>query len=480
MTTQHERDNRIAAWLDREAPAHIDDAVLHHILERTQATAQRADHPWMRRMAVPTLSATAVMAAVAVLVLVVAPRSGEVAPSGSTAPGTSGTPRASTEPSTPPTATQPSVAPPSMPVPLAGWSAFALPDPRPEEVQGEVVNDVVAGGPGFVAVGRSYPAAATAQDPYDVTQWAPAIWTSIDGVTWELAANVESIGPADLRAVATGPDGVLLTVGYPNEALGPDDEATTGVGMWKSTDGINWEAVRLDSDVYGFADVVGTDDGWFVVGHPNGVGPTIFASTDLATWTEEPVASEEDEIDGVIGNASGRVLAYGCDHPPDDGFTDDFGCAEPMGWLRADAGWDAIALPVLPTAGAMIDDRYAIVGQTSEGSGAFISVDGRTWEAGDVIATGYVYSMTVTSDGLAVGGTLQTGGTIPSGDDEFLPAVWHSTDGLRWSAADVLPVEGTPNEPTVMAIIETPSGLVGLGYAYYDKPVAQGWVRLPR
>jgi hypothetical protein len=170
----------------------------------------------------------------------------------------------------------------------------------------------------------------------------------------------------------------------------------------------------------------------------------------------------------------GRALAYCCDHPVEDEWGFRAGCAKPTGRLRSEDAWEAVGLPILPVVGAVIGDRYVIIGQGEAGAETFSSVDGRSWEPGDTLAgEAYVSSITVTDQGLAAGGSMHVG------NDRFLPAVWHSPDGRRWAAAEQLPVEGTPAEPTVMAIIQTQSGLVGLGYAYYDKPVAQAWIRTP-
>jgi len=463
VNVSDQRDPRIEAWLQREAPTGLDDVVIREITNRVRATPQRR-RGWGPLFAAvgPILAGTVAVALLATFVMVVIPRGEDGRPIGSAGVGGSPTPEAlQTEP--------PAPSGPSGPM---SWTAFGLPDPRPEEIQGEIANDAVAGGPGFVAVGRSYPA-GDPQALFDERQWTAAVWTSVDGATWDLAEDLESLSPADLRAVAAGPDGRLLAVGYPNDAVGPDEVAPTGVGMWHSADGIHWEAVPpLEADVHGFADVIGTNEGWLAAGQPDGVGPTIFTSTDLENWTVEPLASEEDEIDGLFGDASGRVLAYGCDHPIEDEWGLRAGCGAPTGWLRTDGGWEAVPLPILPAVGAVMDGRYVIIGQGEAGAESFSSVDGRTWEAGATLpGEAYVYSLTRTEQGLAAGGSVH------AGNDRFLPAVWHSPDGLTWEPPEELPVEGSPQEPTVMAIIQTPSGLIGLGYAYYDKPVAQGWIR---
>jgi hypothetical protein len=464
MSSAEDRDPRVASWLQREAPAGIDESVLTKITEHVRSTPQRRSWAGPLSVAAPIIAGTVAIALLAAVVMVLIPRGEDGRPLGSPDVGASLTPG--------PFPTESPAADGS--AEPATWSAVGLPDPRPEEIQGETPNDVAAGGPGFVAVGRSY---AVGDNGFDEAQWTAAIWTSVDGAMWELAEDLDSLGPAELRAVAAGPNGRLLAVGFDMRGIAPDEEPPTGVGMWRSGDGIRWESAPApDDDQYTFIDVVGTDEAWLVAGYAATGGPTIFISRDLETWTEERLpASGEDEIDGLFGDGGERVLAFGCDHPVDEGRGLRAGCVEPTGWLRSGDAFVAVGLPILPVAGTMIGGRYVIIGQGEAGAESFSSLDGRTWERGDTLAgEAYVRSITETDEGLAAGGSIHVG------DDRFLPAVWHSPDGLRWGMPEELPVEGTPQEPTVTAIIQTPSGLVGLGYAYYEKPVAQGWIRSAR
>lgn len=466
MSSSDDRDPRVASWLQQEAPAGVDDGVLGEIAQVVRNTPQRR-RSWADPLfaAVPMIAGTVAVVLVTVAVMDLIPRAEDGRPLGSPGVGGPVTPGASpTEPPAPSRSAGP-----------ATWSAVVLPDPRPEQNQGENPNDVVAGGPGLVAVGRSYPVGDGA---FDDGQWTPAIWTSVDGATWELAEGLDSLGSAELRAVAAGPDGRLLAVGFDMRGIGPDEEPPTGVGMWRSANGIRWEtAPAPDDDRYSFIDVIGTDEAWLVAGYPETGGPTIFISTDLETWTVEQLpASGEDEINGLFGDGGERILAYGCDHPANDtrGLRTD-GCEQPTGWLRSGDAFVAVKLPTVPEVGAVVDGRYVIIGRGEAGAESFTSVDGYTWERGDRLpGESFVSTITQTDEGLAAGGSIHVG------DDRLLPAVWHSPDGVRWGRAEELPVEGSPQEPTVTAIIQTPSGLVGLGYAYYDKPVAQGWIRSMR
>lgn len=463
MTTLDEHDPRIADWLLREAPPALDEAVVRHLVERTRLTPQRGG--WWRSVLAAAGPISTAMIAVAVIVaavVLVRPLDNADEPVGSSDVDVSTTPTASaTKPTTP--------APSSGP---ASWSAIALPDPRPEPIQGENPYDVVAGGPGFVAVGRSY---AWGDEAFDDRQWTPAIWTSIDGSSWDLAEDLVALGPAELLAVASGADGRLLAVGFDRRGIGPNEDPPTGVGMWRSSDGIHWEAAPAPAGDNSFMDVINTDEGWLVAGYPSTGGPMIFTSTDLETWTAEKLpGGAEDGLDGLFGDANGRVLAYGCNRPIDDDGRGPLigGCGKPRGWLRTVETWEAVDLPIVPVVGAMLDGLFVVIGRDEEGAVSFSSVDGRSWVRGDALpGEAYVSSMTRTATGLAAGGSMRVG------DEQLVPAVWHSTDGHAWGAAEVLPIDGSPSEPTVTALIETPSGLVGLGYAIYDKPVAQAWIR---
>ena len=88
---------------------------------------------------------------------------------------------------------------------------------------------VTAGGPGWVAVGY----AASEED------WAAAVWTSADGLTWARVPHDEALfgGENDQEmfgVIAAGPGLV---------AVGVDDDAPA---VWLSADGLAWEKVAAD------------------------------------------------------------------------------------------------------------------------------------------------------------------------------------------------------------------------------------------
>jgi hypothetical protein len=85
------------------------------------------------------------------------------------------------------------------------WSRVTLPDP------GMGIMDLVAGGPGFVAVGTSESVAP------DVSR--SGIWTSVDGTIWARVPDSPIFANAGISAVVAGGPG-LVAVGYSIDATG--------------------------------------------------------------------------------------------------------------------------------------------------------------------------------------------------------------------------------------------------------------------
>jgi hypothetical protein len=94
------------------------------------------------------------------------------------------------------------------------------------------LNDVVAGGPGLVAVGCEYPT----EDKFESWErWHPGIWVSADGRAWNRLPDDAVVDPDNVPAgiptcpasVAAGDDGLF----------GP---GASGDQVWLSTDGYQW------------------------------------------------------------------------------------------------------------------------------------------------------------------------------------------------------------------------------------------------
>jgi len=138
------------------------------------------------------------------------------------------------------------------------------------------LNDVVAGGPGWVAVG------STGADTAAGTSGQPAVLASADGRDWTTTA-LEGVG--ELDHVAALPDGRLLAIGCDeNPDFNPEpDEASCVSWVWLSADGQAWDRVaELDGHVRGLA--VAPDGLVAAVGSPASGGLTAWLSNDGSTW----------------------------------------------------------------------------------------------------------------------------------------------------------------------------------------------------
>ena len=218
---------------------------------------------------------------------------------------------------------------------------------------GQRIDRVVAGGPGFIAVG-----ADAHGQPGSETSFG-AIWVSATGENWaeaELTAGLRQGDSASIAAIASGPRGTVLLgsvcCGEERAAAWFSEEGTTwervplpvdaaetyvtdvaagpdgfvGVGtaggrmaVWTSSDGREW--VTVDAQQAGLRPgsltaVVRDREGWLAVGQfddrPTHDG-AVFRSPDLASWrkvADAPPLSGPDEVElwDVIAFEGGYLL----------------------------------------------------------------------------------------------------------------------------------------------------------------------------
>ncbi len=144
-------------------------------------------------------------------------------------------------------------------------------------------NDVIAAGPGLVAVGE--------------IESAAAVWTSRDGFNWSRVPHDEAVFGLTLGD-GNGMTGV--TVGGPGlVAVGSDglnSDAPTGRAhavVWTSIDGLTWSRVPHDEAVFGgqgdqgMFDVTVGGPGLVAVGE-NDHGAPVWTSTDGVVWSQVP------------------------------------------------------------------------------------------------------------------------------------------------------------------------------------------------
>ena len=176
--------------------------------------------------------------------------------------------------------------------------------PTPRAFADAVVTDVVAGGPGLVAVGARL-------DPGETDEPVGGIvWTSRDGAIWTRVGDGRTfeLNEGNLNSVAVGGPGLV--------AAGADIDGTV---VWTSRDGTSWERVPRDPAVFagaGISAITAWRDGLVAMGAqiPDNV-PERWTSRDGRTWVREFADGSFDARGGVsdLSQVVGRLVAVGQD-----------------------------------------------------------------------------------------------------------------------------------------------------------------------
>jgi hypothetical protein len=279
------------------------------------------------------------------------------------------------------------------------------------------IQDVIAGGPGLVAVGHAGGRAM--------------VWTSRDGSPWSrLPWNQTVFGGARMNSVTTGGPG-LVAVG---DGERRDNCCTYGIAsaiVWTSPDGIIWSRVPYNETVFDGASMNSVTTG----------GPGLVAVGNEA-W-------EDDEQSDVVVWTSTDGITWSR-VPHDNAAFDDASMvsvvAGAFGLVAVGTGWDDAAV------GADWDDGRAAV---------WTSPDGITWSRirSDETVFGEnteMNSVTMGGPGLvAVGTDWSDGGSA---------AVWTSPDAITWSRVphdDA--VFASPDQYEMDDVIAGGSGLIAVG-----------------
>ncbi len=144
------------------------------------------------------------------------------------------------------------------------------------------ITDIVAGGPGLVAVGH--------------LGGIGAVWTSPDGFEWSRV-------PHDSEVFGRGTEGTELF------SIAADDSGFVAVGritddgtmgVWRSSDGLDWSVVPLDPDVlnesHELMTVISTEQGFIAAGAGADRDGGVWFSPDGITWTRL-------QTEGALGDA---------------------------------------------------------------------------------------------------------------------------------------------------------------------------------
>jgi hypothetical protein len=365
-----------------------------------------------------------------------------------TAPTT--TTQATTTTTAPESTTMAPEPPPAPTVSQAPITLRRIEDTDTTRFQDSPIQAIIAGGPGFIAVGSEQAEAPDGSFANDA-----AVWVSPDGETWErIDSPVFGAGTDDpgdemgtqwMSDAATDGDRIVA-VGYEGYAA----------AVWTSVDGYNWERVIDDALPPGTTDsymnaVAVYEGGFIAVGsHRSDAG--IWLSPDGLDWTQ---VVDDDLLGDSDGNVQLRgVTAYesGFVAVGDKGFTNFEGgesfdlviavSADGRDWERIAvvdelSGDQGLVLPpdvaghnVSGNAVLASGDRLIVTAEVGVGDGAlFSSDDGRNWQAEPMPAGAGQGGLTMWGDNLVTVGKYEA--QNPS-------AVWLTAgDMTEWLVAPV-------------------------------------------
>jgi hypothetical protein len=302
----------------------------------------------------------------------------------------------------------------------------------PREVWG-----VAAGGPGLVAVGWD-----------ESLDGAAAVWTSADGFTWERVPHDEAVfggnGFQPMQAVARGGPG-LVAVGWDGSG-GAEDAKKAAV--WTSTDGLTWERVADNEGVLGGPNkqamyaVAAGGPGVVAVGWENSGGDedaAVWASVDGLTW--ERVSPDEEVFGGpgrqtMFGLAVVEglgLVAWGedMDQPSMKGIW----VSPPVAgleWARVEYSDVEQACRMCAMAGSLLVRVGADDSGGDRDAAVWASADGLTWEGvpHDEAVFGGPGDQWMGAVVAGGPGLVAVGHEGPEGDWDA--AVWASADGATW------------------------------------------------
>lgn len=333
--------------------------------------------------------------------------------------------------------------PAESPLPFNRWEPTTLPDAAPEEYGGGLPNDVITFGSTYVAVGGVNGGCCTGAFS-EATRGL--VWTSTDGIAWQLAPDQPSLALGRLAQVAT--DGARLvavgTMSTPSTRY--PGSAQPVPAAWTSIDGITWElldgAPPLTSIAASEAGWVGAVNATDELGIPLlEVGSAIWTSADGLAWNvlAGPDVLGAGEIRSVALDASGRIAAAGGD-------VDRHGTLWTGSLATGMDGRATVSDLSTLTRIAWTDGQIVAAGLNSRGAGALLLPSGEaTWTAVDLPGAGAnVRDLLDGASGLlATGSVLERGRSVGA-------AWWMPTGGIGSLASDGL---SDASEQVVAAII---------------------------
>ena len=211
--------------------------------------------------------------------------------------------------------------------------------------------DVVASPHGLVAVGATE---YWVNEEQTLLTLRPSVWVSPDGLEWvrawdgmETERDIAAYGQFDvqMQAVTVATDGTLVAVG---SML--DDQGAAVAAVWTSIDGTTWDRVPHDPSIFGgdgdleltMWDVVADTSGFVAVGGERQSGamhPALWTSPDGLSWTRVELDSATADYAGRFGNVAVGGEGLVATGPGTFG-----GFGQVTVWTSVDgAAWDRIA-----------------------------------------------------------------------------------------------------------------------------------------
>ncbi len=368
--------------------------------------------------------------------------------------------------------TPPATTLPPETLPQSSWSRI----PHDPDVFGEAsMNSVVAGGPGLVAVGW------TGSSPSEGhVDGGAAVWTSVDGITWELTPNHGDVFADGQMASVTVWASGFVAVGNVEQDDGFE------AAIWTSPDGITWDRVPHGAALFGEArmqDVTVGGPGLVAVGDVES-GAAVWTSVDGITWIRAPhdpavFGSDSDlSMDAVTAGGPGLV-AVGLDWS--GGST-----ADAVIWTSVDGiVWDRVPHDEDLFGGvgnqaavsiAVVGTRVVAVGVERSSdivAAVWTSENGIVWQRvpndQEALAEGQMVDLTEGGPGLVSVGWI---GWVATRNSDA--AVWTSIDGITW--------DRTPHDEDLFGGVEmwgVTAGGPGLVAVGSDGPDAAVWISVP-
>ena len=323
--------------------------------------------------------------------------------------------------------------------------------------------DVVAGGPGFVAVGE----AGARENPI------ATVWSSPDGHAW--SASPLDTAPSSAVALTGGAPG-LVAVGT----------AAGKAAIWTSSDGKAWAKVSAVPDPAGrLVDVAAAGPGFLAAGRSGNGHPAFWLSADGRSWVEIIPSTTLSGTVSAIQQAGSTIHAVVTeDGPP----AQDFVNFPRQVWTSTNGSrWTPVREGSLPPMSSVAtvatgNDQIMILGLIFPLAGwpstdGWSTLDGAWWYRAFVTSSANGGATTGTS----VGGKLVLAGTLVTTPCCGVPALWTDTgaagSGGKW-VSQVVAFDGDPpGEFQISSVAAAGTTIVAVGQVEFVTADCTGCTR---